>query len=116
MVQQPEGKGYQHVRISCQHLSNLALEQVIWNQLNNLPQTSSMHTIWDWLIKSKIQVGSLNIYHYKPTYFLFMSLVRARSIATVIVGCCSSLASNDIMLFVGDADSLPFIRGVDGTL
>ena len=44
-----------------------------------------------------------------------MSLVRARSIATVIVGC-SSIVPNDNMLFVGDKDSLPFTIGVDGTL
>lgn len=44
-----------------------------------------------------------------------MSLVRARSIAAVIVGR-SSIAPNDIMLFVGDKECLPFTRGVDGTL
>jgi hypothetical protein len=49
-----------------------------------------------------------------------MSLVRARSIATVIVGC-SSIVPNDNMLFVGDKESLPFTIlpftiGVDGTL
>lgn len=44
-----------------------------------------------------------------------MSLVRARSIATVIVGC-SSIVPNDNMLFVGDKEFLPFTIGVDGTL
>ena len=45
-----------------------------------------------------------------------MSLVRARSIATVTVGCWSSIVPNDNMLFVGDKESLPFTIGVDGTL
>jgi len=44
-----------------------------------------------------------------------MSFVRARNIATVIVGC-SSIVPNDNMLFVGDKESLPFTIGVDGTL
>lgn len=53
--------------------------------------------------------------HYERTYFLFMSLVKARNIATVIVGC-SSIVPNDSMLFVGDKESLPFTIGVDVTL
>ena len=52
---------------------------------------------------------------YERTYFLFMSLVKARSIATVIVGC-SSVVPNDNMLFVGDKECLPFTIGVDGKL
>jgi hypothetical protein len=52
---------------------------------------------------------------YERTYFLFMSFVKARNIATVIVGC-SSIVPNDNMLFVGDKETLPFTIGVDGTL
>jgi hypothetical protein len=44
-----------------------------------------------------------------------MSLVKARNIATVIVGC-SSILLNDKMLLFGDKESLPFTIGVDGTL
>ena len=43
-----------------------------------------------------------------------MSFVKARNIATVIVGC-SSIVPNDNMLFVGDKESLPFTVGVDVT-
>ena len=44
-----------------------------------------------------------------------MSLVKARNMATVIVGC-SSIVPNDNILFVGDKETLPFTIGVDGTL
>ena len=53
---------------------------------------------------------------YERTYFLFISFVKARNIATVIVGGCSSKVPNDNMLFDGDNENLPLTIGVVGTL
>lgn len=70
-------------------------------------------------VKPKKKYHNIYLYNlindYERTYFLFISFVKARNIATVIVGC-SSTVPNDNMLFVGDKETRPFTIGVDGTL